>query len=186
MKTNRQKKETIVASILDDANKAKSVVFLDFQGMTHKQLEVLKKSIKPLKAEILTSKNTLIKIALNKSDNKAMVFDKKEEVLKEKLKGPTAIMFSFEDEIAAFKELAKTIKAINLPSIKFGILGGRELTGTEVLKIASLPSREILLAQAAAGLKSPIFGLHRALNWNMQKFVMTLKAIESKKTGGEK
>jgi outer membrane biosynthesis protein TonB len=55
------------------------------------------------------------------------------------------------------------------------------LTGEQVLKISTLPSREVLLAQVAAGLKSPLSGLHRALNWNLQKFVMTLAAIAKNK-----
>ncbi|HSX40884.1 MAG TPA: hypothetical protein VLF68_04725, partial [Candidatus Saccharimonadales bacterium] len=60
-------------------------------------------------------------------------------------------------------------------------MDGQLISGEQVLKLATLPSREVLLAQFVGGLKSPIYGLHRALNWNLQKFVMTLKAIESKK-----
>ncbi|MCL4353141.1 50S ribosomal protein L10 [Patescibacteria group bacterium] len=170
--SNREKKEQIVARLLDKTNKAKSIVFLDFTGMTHKQIEELKKSLRPLKAETFTAKNTLIKIALGKSQNSTLKID---------LTGPTSVLFSFEDEVAALKELAKIIKSISLPAIKLGILENKALTGEEVLKLSALPSRDVLLTRLALGMKSPIFGLHRALNWNMQKLVLTLKAIETKK-----
>jgi len=51
-----------------------------------------------------------------------------------------------------------------------------------VLRIATLPSREALLAQVVGGLKSPIFGLARALSWNLQKLLMTLSAVQQKKS----
>ena len=69
-----------------------------------------------------------------------------------------------------------------MPSVKFGILENQALTSEQVLKLATLPSRDVLLAQLVGGLKSPIFGLHRALNWNLQKLVLTLKAVEGTKS----
>jgi large subunit ribosomal protein L10 len=77
--------------------------------------------------------------------------------------------------------LAKTIKELGLLNVKLGIMENKFLTGEQVLKISTLPTREVLLAQIAAGLKSPISGLHRALNWNLQKLVLTFKSIENSK-----
>lgn len=171
---NRKKKEAIVAEIADKAKRAKAVVFTNYEGMTHRQLEELKKGLKTADAELAISKNTLLKIALKESgfadaaSNQA--FEK-----------PTATLYTYGDPVLALKELAKSIKTLKLPSIKFGIFEGRVLSDAEVTKLATLPSREVLLAQLVGGLKSPLYGLHRALNWNLQKFVMTLKAIESKK-----
>jgi len=55
------------------------------------------------------------------------------------------------------------------------------ITTEQVLKLSSLPTREVLLAQLVAGLKSPIFNLHRSLNWNLQKLVLTLNAVAKAK-----
>ena len=79
------------------------------------------------------------------------------------------------------KQLAKTIKELGMPSVKLGIMENEFLTGEQILKISTLPSRETLLAQIAAGLKSSISGLHRALNWNLQKLVLTLGAVAKNK-----
>ena len=54
---------------------------------------------------------------------------------------------------------------------------GNFITNDQVMKLSSLPTREVLLSQLVGGLKSPIFGLHRALNWNLQKLVLTLNAV---------
>jgi hypothetical protein len=73
------------------------------------------------------------------------------------------------------------MKELGLLNVKMGVMENKLLTGEQVLKISTLPSRETLLTQIAVGLKSPISGLHRALNWNLQKFVMTLAAIAKNK-----
>lgn len=171
---NRQKKEVIVEEIAEKAAKAKALVFTNYQGLTHKQLEGLKKAIKPLDGEFVVAKNTLVLRALEKAKVKIEN--------SEKLDGPTGTLFLYADPIEPLKKLAKTIKELSLPSVKFGILDNQAITSEQVLKLATLPSRETLLTQFVVGLKSPIFGLHRALNWNVQKLVLTLKAIEKTKS----
>lgn len=165
---NRVKKEELVAKLSEKAAKSKAVVFTDYQGLTHKQLEELKKAVKLLGAEYVVAKNTLLKLALHQKVSK-------------ELKGPTAALFAYEDPIAALAQLAKSFKLLNLPKIKFGTLEGQALSGEDLLKLATSPSKEALIAQFIGSLKSPIFGLHRALNWNLSRLVLTLKVIESKR-----
>jgi large subunit ribosomal protein L10 len=97
------------------------------------------------------------------------------------LREGTATLFLYGDPVMPLKALAKIIKELSLPVIKFGILDGSSITSEQIMKLSTLPSKETLLTQLVVGLKSPISGLHRALNWNLQKFVMTLKAIEKTK-----
>ena len=79
------------------------------------------------------------------------------------------------------QKVEKIIKELNLPSVKFGIMEKDFMTGEQVLKLSALPTKEVLLASLVAGLKSPIFGLHRALSCNLQKFVLALNAIAKAK-----
>ncbi len=171
---NRAKKEAVVAEFSAQLDKAKGVVFTNYQGLTHKQLEELKKAIKPLDADFAITKNTLLKIALEQKNLK--IEDEKG------FEGPTGTLFLFGDIIEPLKKLAKTIKDLSLPKIKFAILDGKITSAEDVIKLSALPSREILLAKLVGGLKAPIFALHRALNWNLQKLVMTLDAVSKKKT----
>jgi len=171
---NRQNKEGLVAEISKKVEKANAMVFTNYQGMTHKQLEELKKGLKAANAELVVTKNTLLKIAVG---------DKAKDL---QLDQPTATLFAYNDPIAPLKELAKSIKALKLPSIKLAIFEGKVITEQDVLKLSTLPSKDVLLAQLVGNLKGPLFGLHRALNWNMQKLVMTLKSVEQKKGGEQK
>ena len=170
---NREKKQAVVAEMAETLGKAKGLVFTNYQGLTHKQIEVLKKAIKPFDADFAITKNTLLKIALEQKNLK--IEDEKG------FEGPTGTLFLFGDIIEPLRKLAKTIKDFSLPTIKFAIIDGKVTSAEDVIKISALPTREVLLSQVAIGLKSPIFGLHRALNWNLQKLVMTLKAIEQKR-----
>jgi large subunit ribosomal protein L10 len=170
---NRQKKIDIVAGLNVKLAKAKAIIFTNYQGITHKQLEALKKAIKPLDAEYVIAKNSLVLRALD--ENKIKLEGENP------LEGPTGTLLIYADFVAPLKQLAKTIKELGLLNVKLGIMENKFLTGEQVLKISTLPSRETLLAQVAAGLKSPISGLHRALNWNLQKLVLTLGAVAKAK-----
>jgi len=65
--------------------------------------------------------------------------------------------------------------------IKFGFLEGKVLTENEVVRVSNLAPLPVLRAQLLGQMQSPIQGLHRALNWNLQQFVLTLNAIKEKK-----
>lgn len=173
LSAGREKKQQIVAELSEKVAKAKALVFTNFQGMTNVQIEGLKKTLKKVDAELMVAKNTLLFRSLE--NEKLKIEDKKS------FEGPTATLFAYSDPIAAIKELAKTIRKLKLPVVKFGILEEKLLTEAEISRLSTLPSREQLIAQVVYGMKAPIYGLHRALNWNLQKLVLTLKAIEKSK-----
>ena len=65
----RQKKEKIVAKLSEKVDKAKAIVFTDYQGLTHVQLEQLKKAVKKTNADYVVTKNTLLQLALKQTQN---------------------------------------------------------------------------------------------------------------------
>ncbi|MBI4098352.1 MAG: 50S ribosomal protein L10 [Candidatus Levybacteria bacterium] len=174
--TGRLRKEQIVTELVEKLDASSSLVFADYKGLTHKQLEDLKKELKKQDCTIVITKNSLLKISLGKSEKYA---DFKDD---ESLNLPTAALFMNADYVEPLKKVAKAIKAFGLPKIKLGILEGQALDEAGVLKIASLPNRETLLAQLVGMLNSPIQGLAVVLNGNIQKLALVLKAIESKKS----
>lgn len=169
---NREKKEKTVAEFTDRVNRAHTIVFTNYQGMTHRQLEQVKRAVGKMGAEFVITKNRLLKLALaNKNLDTG-----------EQLEQPTATLFAYDDPITPLKELTKFMKTANLPTIKFGVVEGKIVNEADVVRFSTLPGKEVLLAQLVGTMKSPIYGLHRALSWNLQKFVMTLKAVEATKT----
>lgn len=169
----KQKKQAIVTEVTAKVQKAKGFVFTNYQGLTHLQLEGLKRGMKKLEAEYVATKNTLLLRSLKEQN--ITVEDTSH------LQGPTATLFLYNDLIEPIKELAKTIKALNLPIIKFGIIQGNTISAQEVEKLSTLPPVNVLRAQLLGQIKSPISGFHRALNWNLQKLVLTLNAVQNKK-----
>lgn len=170
---NRENKVAIVAEIKEKIVKSKAVVFTNYQGITHKQLEQFKKDIKKSDAQFLVAKNTLLKLALGK------VAD--ELTRKDQLQNQTGAMFLYNDVVAPLKILAKMIKELEKPQVKFGILNGLEISREDVLKLATLPNRETLIAQMLGLMQSPMTRFVKGLNWNLIKLDLTLKAIANKK-----
>jgi len=204
---NRLKKQQIVAKLSEKVTRAKGFVFTNYQGLTHKQLEALKKRLKAANADLIVTKNTLLKLALLNSKLEARNSKQYQNSLAEPdpasqendknskhlsvsdfdirisdFEGPTATLFLYGDTIEPLKQLAKTIKELNLPTVKFGIIDKQTLTSEQVLSLAALPPYNVLIAQLLFQIKAPLFGLHRALGWNIQKLVMTLQQIKNQKS----
>lgn len=166
----KQQKIEAVLELKEKLAKSKSLVLADYRGLTHQQLEQIKKGLKVVGAEFIVIKNTLLKKAA----------DTKYQIPDTDLEGPSATLFSYEDEIAPLSVLAKFIKSFGLPKIKIGFINDKAYDEKQVLQIAALPSREVLMATLAAGLKSPIYGLHYALQWNLRKLDLILRAQAQK------
>jgi large subunit ribosomal protein L10 len=171
---NRQKKEVIVGEVSEKVQKSKGMVFTNYQGLTHKQIETFKKTIKTMEADYVVAKNTLLLRSL--SEHKLSDSDK------EHFTQPTGTLFMFNDPVTPLKELTKLIKELKLPTIKFGIIEGNIISATDVEKLSTLPPINVLRAQLLGQMQGPISGLHRALRWNLQSLVMTLNAVKEKKT----
>ncbi len=179
----KKRKIDIVKNLMEKFSRAESLFLTDYQGLSHKQLEALRKALKKAEAEFLIIKNTLIKIALAESTNAPFLKSNQEikKQFEQVLTHPTAAFLTFGDQMAALKVLAKFIKDNQLPKIKLGIFEGKLTSNTEFMKLAALPSREELVGMLLSQLKSPIYGFYNSLNWNLQKFVILLNAIKSKK-----
>ena len=166
-----QKKIETVKLLTEKVTRAKSMVVTDYRGLKHKQLEGIRKALKKLDAELVVAKNRLLLRALG---------DKK-KTLTDILSDTTATLFAYADEVAPIKELLKFFKLAGFGKAKGGLLGTTALSEAEVITLASLPSRDILLAQLVRQLNAPIQGLHYALQWNMNRLVWALQAVKEKK-----
>lgn len=166
------KKIDTVKDLGEKVAKAKAIVLTDYQGLTHKQLEQLRKALKKVNAEFTIAKNTLLKRAL---------VEHKKTLSDSILTHTTAALFAYEDEASPVKELVQFFKTATKGKLKSGLLGDVEMNETELERLATLPPRMQLLAQLAAQLMAPVSGLHNALSWNMRKLVWALDAVKNKK-----
>lgn len=168
----KQKKIDTVSELTEKIKKSRSIIFSDYTGIKHKQLETLRKTLKKNGAEFVVTKNKLLERSLEKETATSV-----HTLLKEN----TGTLFSYEDEVAGLKELLKFFKTVALGKIKGGMLGTNVLSESDIDRLAKLPAKQILLGQLVGQMKAPIYGLHRALQWNINTLVWGLNAVKSKK-----
>lgn len=164
----KQKNIDTVATLSEKLGRAKSVVLTDYRGLTHKQSEELHKNVKKAGGEFLVAKNSLLRITSSTTNYELQTPD---------LVGPSAALLAYEDELAPLKELYKTIKNLSLPKIKFGFIGNKKYSDTEIDQIAKLPGKETLQSQLVSRLNSPIYSLVYSLSYNLQKLTYVLSQI---------
>lgn len=165
------KKINTVSEMTDKIAKSKSIVFTDYVGLKHKQLEDLRKKLKSVGAEFMVTKNKLMERA----------FGDKAASVKPHLTNATGTLFNYDDEVAGIKELLKFFKAANVGKTKAGLLGDTVLTESDVTRLSKIPGKQQLLGALAGQLMAPIQGLHYGLSWNLNKLVWALNSIKNKK-----
>ena len=151
----RKEKEAVVEEIKTKIQAAKSVVLVDYKGLTVAQDTELRCNFRKAGVEYKVYKNRLAKIAFNE-----LGFNQFDEALE----GPTAIAFSMNDSVSAAKISAEANKKYNKLQTKCGLVDG-EFNDADALKsIASLPSREVLIAKMLGSMLAPVSKLAYVLN----------------------
>lgn len=151
----RKEKEAVVEEIKTKIQAAKSVVLVDYKGLTVAQDTELRCNFRKAGVEYKVYKNRLAKIAFN-----VLGFTQFDEALE----GPTAIAFSMNDSVSAAKISAEANKKYNKLQTKCGLVDG-EFNDADALKIiASLPSREVLIAKMLGSMLAPVSKLAYVLN----------------------
>jgi len=172
----RPDKVAIVDEITVKLNESVAVFVSEYRGMSVGQLADLRTPLRAAGAEHKVYKNTLARIAAT---------DAGFESLNEFLLGPTALTFVTGDSVAAAKALLDQSKANPLLVIQGGVLGETPMSADDVKALASLPSREVLLAQLAGAFQAPLVktaGLLQALPRN---FAYGLSALIDQKAAAE-
>lgn len=165
----RPEKQQAVAELKEAIQNAKSVVLADNLGLTVAQVTKLRKELREAGAELKVAKNTLINIAARELGI---------EGLEPYLKGTTTLALAHKDEAAAAKKIREFFAKDRDPKfvVKAGILEGKVIDANGVKELADLPSREVLLAQIAAGIQSPLQGVVGAINGLLASFAYALDA----------
>ncbi len=166
------KKREIVEGLAEKFARQKVAIFSDFRGVSVAKSEALRRSLKKADAEYKVAKKTLIARALEQANIK---FGVKE------LQGEIGIAFGYEDQAIPAKTLMQFGKENETFKILGGLLGSRILTGQEILTLARLPSREVLLSQLVGVLSEPMRGLATVLNANLRNLVVVLNKIKDNK-----
>jgi large subunit ribosomal protein L10 len=172
MPLTRSDKEQILETYEQGLAKAPHAFLLDYQGITVPQVTELRKRVRQSGGEYVVVKNT---IALRAIDSQAL------GQLKEHFVGPTAVAFSLTDPVGVAKALTDYAKDVPAIKLKAGLVEGRAIAADQIKEIASLPSREELIAKLLFLVQSPITRFVRVLAAVPQSFVMVLDQVRKKK-----
>ncbi len=165
---NREQKAAAVAEIAENIRESEAVFAVDYRGLSVPQANELRSRLRGADARFAIVKNTLTERAADQAGA---------ESLKELLEGPTALTFVRGDVAAAAKAIADFRRANELPQFKGGTMNGDPLSIDQIESIAKLPSRDMLNAQLAGTIASPLTGLVRGLNALISGLAIQLGAI---------
>ena len=148
-------KKPIIEEIQSSIKDAKSVVVVDYRGLTVEQDTRLRKTLRENNITYKVYKNTMINFAIQGTEF---------EGLAPYLEGPTAIAISTEDATAPARAICKFAKEAPKLEVKAGIVEGTAYDAAGITQIANVPSREELLAKLLGSMKSPISNFARVIN----------------------
>lgn len=158
---HQQAKQAVIDEIKEKLDRAQSAVVIDYIGITVEEADAMRKKLREANVDYKVYKNTLVSRAI-----KGTKFEELDSVLS----GPSAFALSYEDAVAPARVLAGIIKSYNKMSFKAGVIEGTFFDANGVQSIASLPSRDEMIAKFMGSIQSPV-----------SKFVRTLQAIADAK-----
>jgi len=162
----KSQKFLTVDNLSEKLKQAKSLIFADYSGLKVDQINKLRQEIKKVGGEFEVIKNTLLSKASQSG---------KWQIENEQLKGPTAALWIYNDELTPLKVLDNFIKKNELPKIKFGFWDKEMIDAEKITQLANLPGLEELRAKLVGFLKSPLSRLTTNLNGNLLKLLFLLK-----------
>jgi large subunit ribosomal protein L10 len=161
------KKAHSIDDLAEKLVKAKLAVMTDYRGLTVSQIGELRKQLRPLDVEYEVSKNTLVA----KAAAKAGV-----HVLAKPQEGPTAIAFCYGDIVAPSKVLGDFARTSKIMTVKGGLLGKKLIGPADVARLATMPSKEVLIARLLGSMQSPMVNLVSVLNGPVRGLAYVLQA----------
>lgn len=173
MALTKAKKDEVVAEVSEMLSTSKMTVVAKYQGTTVKALQQLRRDSRDNGTKVKVVKNRLVVQALKS-------VDALKDVETTDLQGMLLYAFNSEDEVAPAQILAKFAKAN--PTLEFvGAISseGKLLSADEVKALATLPSKNELIAQVVATLLSPVHDVTNALSGNLHAL---LDGVEAKAT----
>ena len=166
----RPDKEQLVIELKEKLGGAKALYYTDFTGLNVKSMTELRRRLRKANVEYVVIKNTLALRAVNESG-----------LVGERLRGPTGLVVA-KDPVAAAKVLSDFAKENDKrPAVKGGLFDGRAVDAAQVAKLASMPSREQMLADLGASMQAPIAGLAIAMNSLLSMFAGAVEALKAQR-----
>lgn len=163
MSLNRNEKAAVISDVSARAARSQTLALAEYRGLTVEHLNKLRREARDKGVYLHVLKNSLARRAVAGTPF---------EVAAQAMSGPLIYSFS-EDAVAAAKVIADFAKGNDKLVVKGGAYAGRVLDAAGVKALAAIPSREVLIAQVAGLLKSPV-----------QRLAGAIAAVAQQRSGG--
>ena len=174
MALSRNKKEALVEDYSGSFAEAPHAFLMDFKGVSVPQMTDLRAKIRETGGSYVVVKNTLAR---------RVAAGQPLDALKEYFEGPTAIAYHAEDPVGLAKVLSDFAKDVPELEFKAGLVEGSAVQAEQIREIATLPSRDELVAKLLYLMQSPVTRFVRGLGSITQQFVGVLDQVRAQKEG---
>jgi large subunit ribosomal protein L10 len=168
----KSEKTEIIEELAGQIGGATSMIVADYRGLSVAQITKIRADLKASDATLVVSKNTLARVAAERSGADDLVAF---------LKGPSAIAFVRGDVAAAAKTLTEAATSTRILRVRGAVVDGRPFDAADVTAIARLPTRDVLVAQVVRGIAAPISGLVGTLAAVPRGLVVALEQVRQQK-----
>ncbi len=172
---DRKEKMEFVAGLHERLEKVPCTFLVEYKGLDVEAMNRLRRELKDANARFHVVKNRLLKRASDDTDTAC---------IQDQMEGPCGITLvnSDEDVVRPAKVLVDFSKDFEALVIKAGQISGKAIDAAGIRRLADLPGKEVLLAQALSAMQAVPASFVRVLNSMMSQLVYVLKAIEDKKS----
>ena len=167
----KEQKSALTGTLAERFKRANMALVSEYQGMSAAESTEMRRRVRAARGEMRVAKNTLIRRAI-----KGTAF----AGLEEKLGGPVGLILSFEDPVAVAKSVTSYKELGDKFKLRGGVLDGKPLTIEEIEALASMPPKEVVLAQLLGLLQEPATRLVRLLNEPGSALARAIDAIGKK------
>ena len=171
----KAEKQEMVTALTSKLQRSPTVYVTDFTGLDVARITDLRRRLRAAGVEYVVVKNTLARRALA---------DPRVSALEAHLAGPTALVLAGADPVSAAKVLTEFAREFAKPAIRGGLVDGKAVTPDQVKRLASLPTRNELLAHLGGALQAPMAGFLGALHGVLLNMVGALEALRDQRSQG--
>ena len=170
-------KELMAKELKDKFQGAEFLIVTSFKGLSAIELNELRRKLDSHSAEYLVIKNRIARLVLKETDLSECVG---------LVDGSVGLTIGRQPPEGISKILFNFVKAHQALVIRGGLTEGGLVSADYIKEMASLPSRDVLLATVVRGMNAPISGLVNTLSQVIKKFVIVIDKVREKKEGGAK
>ena len=166
-------KRQAVAELAEMLRSSSAMAVADYRGLKVSEMQTVRRTLRDGGVQLHVAKNRLLKIAADEADRTE---------LKPLLSGPTALATTDGDEAALAKALVEALRPYSRTvTVRGGMLGNQAIDASQLTRLATLPSRDVLLGKVAGGMAAPMTGMAGVLAANLRNLVGVLSAIADQK-----